>query len=493
MVSRRRKKKKWIKQLTEILIIIFRVKKPQFCGFFSFVASNYYFKKKIFFIYVNQDEKRLTIRVDHNIFKVVMSKMILYLFYFFCISTLLAAQSGSNRTDTNIVTVRSAISLAVQQNPALRILKAEIDKKRGELKSNSGLVDPVISYGREGIGNSSFTSYDEQRIGITQEIEFPTKTSTLNKSINTAIESLELEYKNKTLLLREEIKKLYSELQYGLEMLHLAENEFQISQQLLEAVNLKYTSGEATKTELLKAKIQADEARNSISEATNNMHRSRYSLFNVIGLETSQQKYSIKFPDTLYYEAIEISQDDILSSFVSMPGVLAKMKSIESAKNYREFAGNSFYPNFSLSLFGQDMGSGFKSFGFEVGFSVPLWFSMNQNGKIEEATANIVASEEKYREELLLMKKEVEIAWHGYEAANENIGRFIKGILSDSEELLRLTTEGYQLGEIDFLNLLEAQRTYLSSSKRYYGYLLDYQHRLIELERFSDREFLYNE
>ncbi|GAB1442610.1 hypothetical protein MASR2M39_14460 [Ignavibacteriales bacterium] len=422
-----------------------------------------------------------------------MSKLILFLIILFSFINSSYGQSGLQLSDSNSVTVKSAIVLAMQNNPGLRILKAEISKKKSELQSNSGLSDPVISYGREGIGNSSFSSYDEQRIGITQEIEFPTKTTYLDKTILNGIESLELEYKNKSLQLREEIKKLYSQLQYGLEMLHLAENEFQISQQLLEAVELKFTSGEATKTELLKARIQADEARNSISEATNNMHRSRYSLFNVIGLETSQQKYSIKFPDTLYYEAVEISQDDILSTFVSMPGVLAKMKLIESAKNYKDYAGSSYYPDLSFSLFGQDMGSGFKSFGFEIGFSLPLWFGMNQKGKIEEATANLVASEEKYREELLLMKKEVEIAWHGYEAAKENIGRFIEGILSDSEELLRLTTEGYKLGEIDFLNLLEAQRTYLSSSKRYYGYLLDYQHRLIELERFSNNEFLYNE
>lgn len=422
-----------------------------------------------------------------------MSKLILFLIILFSFINSSYGQSGLQLSDSNSVTVKSAIVLAMQNNPGLRILKAEISKKKSELQSNSGLSDPVISYGREGIGNSSFSSYDEQRIGITQEIEFPTKTTYLDKTILNGIESLELEYKNKSLQLREEIKKLYSQLQYGLEMLHLAENEFQISQQLLEAVELKFTSGEATKTELLKARIQADEARNSISEATNNMHRSRYSLFNVIGLETSQQKYSIKFPDTLYYEAVEISQDDILSTFVSMPGVLAKMKLIESAKNYKDYAGSSYYPDLSFSLFGLDMGSGFKSFGFEIGFSLPLWFGMNQKGKIEEATANLVASEEKYREELLLMKKEVEIAWHGYEAAKENIGRFIEGILSDSEELLRLTTEGYKLGEIDFLNLLEAQRTYLSSSKRYYGYLLDYQHRLIELERFSNNEFLYNE
>lgn len=417
-----------------------------------------------------------------------------FIFLLFASFTVLAApQLGFNEVDSNNISVRVAINLALKLNPGLRILKSELEKKRGELRTNSGLTDPVISFSREGIGNSSFSSYDEQRIGITQEFEFPSKTSYRNRTIETEIESLELEYKNSSLLLREEIKKIYSELQYGLEILHLAENEFQISKQLLDAVELKFTSGEATKVELLKAKIQADEAKNSISEATNNMHRSRYSLFNVIGLETSQQKYSIQFPDTLYYEEIEISQDEILKTFVSMPGVRSKMKSIESAKYFMDYANQSYYPNFSLSLFGQDFGSGYKAFGVELGFSVPLWFNMNQKGLKEEASAVLMSCEEKYRQEVLLMKKEVEIAWHGYEAAKENLGRFKSGILSDSEELLQLTIEGYRLGEIDFLNLLEAQRTYLSSSKRFYDYLLDYQHRLIELERFSDREFLYNE
>ncbi len=261
----------------------------------------------------------------------------------------------------------------------------------------------------------------------------------------------------------------------------------------MKLFKLKFESGEATKIELLKAKIQVNEAENSISEAQNYLHQSRYSLFNQIGLETTNQKYSINFPDTLYYKKTEISQSDILSTFYDMPGVRSKKKLIEAAENHLLVAEAGYFPNISLNLFSQDFGSGFKALGFEVGLSLPLWFQSNQRSVIDHSISSVKISDENYREELLLMKKEVEIAWHGYESAGENLNRFASGILAESEELLNLTTQGYKLGEIDFLTLLEARRTYLTSSKRYYDYLLDYNFRLIELEKFSPKEFLYND
>lgn len=406
---------------------------------------------------------------------------------------LLASFAFAQPVQVDTLTVRKAINLAYEMNPGLRKLKAETGSVRGLLTANSGLSDPVLTYSREGIGNNSFSTFDEQRIGISQDIRFPGSTSSLSTFYQNKIEALELEYKDLQLNIREQVKKKYAELQAGLELLHLAQQDYDISNRIYEVVQEKYRSGEATKIELLKTKIQVDEASNSISGAQLALHESRYSLFNLIGLETTQQKYSINYPDTLKYERLVISQEDILSTFTSMPGVVAKMKHISAAQDELAIAKKSYYPNFTLDLFGQDFGSGFKSMGFEIGLSVPLWFSSNQEGRIESAVADLSAKKEDHREVLLLMKKEVEIAWHGYESARENLDRYNDGILANSKELLDLTTEGYRLGELDFLNLLEAQRTFLTSSRNYYEYLLEYHYRLVELEKFSSKEFIYYE
>jgi len=402
-------------------------------------------------------------------------------------------QKEENSFSVDTLTIRDAIKYATGHHPGLRQLRSEILAMNGARKANSGLADPVISYAREGIGDPSLSDYSEQRLGISQEIRFPGVTAESNAAASSRIEALELQYRNSELQLREEVKKKYAELQLGLEKLNFSRNEYGIVSKVHTVVQEKFNSGEATRLDLLKAKINMEEASNLISEAQFAVHNARYSLFNLIGLETEGQKYSIYFPDSLIYRPVTISQDEILSTFYEMPGVLSKMKLIDASAKEVAAAKQTFYPGIKLNLFGQNIGTGFKTIGFEIGFTVPLWFTGNQNGIIEEAEAKLSGARESYREELLLMKKEVEIAWHGYEAAKQNLDRYANGILRDSKELLDLTTEGYKLGEIDFLNLLEAQRTYLTSSQNYYNYLLEYHFRLIELEKFSTKEFLYNE
>ena len=60
-----------------------------------------------------------------------------------------------------------------------------------------------------------------------------------------------------------------------------------------------------------------------------------------------------------------------------------------------------------------------------------------------------------------------------------------------AQELLARTREGYQVGEINLLALLDTQRTYLASELRYYNALRDYYLHLIELEQFLGDEVIF--
>jgi len=54
-----------------------------------------------------------------------------------------------------------------------------------------------------------------------------------------------------------------------------------------------------------------------------------------------------------------------------------------------------------------------------------------------------------------------------------------------------LTLEAYKLGEIDLLNLLNAQQLYLDTRKNYLKVLQDYYLQLIELEKYMNKEIVY--
>ncbi len=58
-------------------------------------------------------------------------------------------------------------------------------------------------------------------------------------------------------------------------------------------------------------------------------------------------------------------------------------------------------------------------------------------------------------------------------------------------QLQTLTLRAYQLGEIDLLNLLNAQQTFLASEQRYLSALRDYYLQLVILEKYLDEDLVY--
>jgi outer membrane protein, heavy metal efflux system len=59
--------------------------------------------------------------------------------------------------------------------------------------------------------------------------------------------------------------------------------------------------------------------------------------------------------------------------------------------------------------------------------------------------------------------------------------------------LLELTQEGYRMGELDLLRVLESQRTYLEAEQQYYQSLKNYYLQLIELEKYLPNEIVFTE
>jgi cobalt-zinc-cadmium efflux system outer membrane protein len=60
-----------------------------------------------------------------------------------------------------------------------------------------------------------------------------------------------------------------------------------------------------------------------------------------------------------------------------------------------------------------------------------------------------------------------------------------------SSKLQSMSLRAYQLGEIDLLELLNAQQIYLKSEQRYLTALRDYYMQLAALEQYLNQELIY--
>jgi cobalt-zinc-cadmium efflux system outer membrane protein len=101
----------------------------------------------------------------------------------------------------------------------------------------------------------------------------------------------------------------------------------------------------------------------------------------------------------------------------------------------------------------------------QAGFPLPI-FNRNQ-GNIRSAEAQLrVASKDRKRIELELQDR-LAVAYRRYTNALQQTERYRVRMIPRAEKSLKLVTDGYEKGQVQYLTLLTAQRTYWQVSLSY--------------------------
>lgn len=391
----------------------------------------------------------------------------------------------------NLLTIQQAVETAYKQNAELQQMRARLKQKENLWRTQTGVSSPEISYFKEGIGSGPGDPFDEQRITVSQEIDFPLTSSYRLKGIAEDVKALEFQIKSRENAIKADVKSLYIDVLYAIYLQRSRENQLQLAQDLYNAVYTKFETGMANGIDLANAELRLDEAKNDLDQSAWVLHKARYGLFYAIGLPVDQQKYSIEFSDTIMASDIEISQIQSLAVQEEQPDYKSSVHEYNASNYYLKEAKSNYLPDLRLDLYKQDYGGGFNFHGFEVGLRIPLWFPLDQKGKIMTARARQEEISWKQEEIKLDMKRQIEFAWHNYSVSRSIINRYNETMKERAAQLQSLTLKAYQLGEIDLLELLNAQQTYLASEQRYLAALRDYYLQLAALEKYLDRELVY--
>lgn len=119
----------------------------------------------------------------------------------------------------------------------------------------------------------------------------------------------------------------------------------------------------------------------------------------------------------------------------------------------------------------------------QAGISLPLPFFNRNHGNIIEAeklSHKAKDDEAAARNELLL---QLDNAYSMYASTRELVRSFIDTVVPQAEESLKMSKQGYEHGEFDFLEMLDAQRTLVTANVSYLKALNDLFTSMTEIER----------
>ncbi len=391
----------------------------------------------------------------------------------------------------SILTIQEAVKSSFLRNTELQQMRATLEQKQNIWRTQTGISAPEISYFKEGIGNGPGDIFDEKRVTISQEIDFPLTTSYRLKAIKEDVKAIEYKILSREKEIKARVKSKYIEVLYALYLQELRKNQLKLAQELYNTVYTKMETGMGNGIDLVNAELKLEEAKNDLDQSEWVLHKARYGLFYEMGLPVEDQKYSIAFSDTLKAENIEISQIFTLAVQEIQPDFLAAEHEFSAVNYYLKEAKSNIFPDIRFNYYRQNYGEGYKFNGFEVGLRIPIWYPFEQKGKIAMANAKQSEIMWKQQEIKLNMKRQIEFAWHNYSVSRSIINRYNSTLKEKAAKLQRLTLRAYQLGEIDLLNLLNAQQSYLTSEQRYLSALRDYYLQLAALEIYIDKDLIY--
>ncbi len=363
--------------------------------------------------------------------------------------------------------------LALSNNPTLEQAAAVVEVERGHFQQAGLYPNPQVGF----VSGSSDRSSVKQSNGAFFSQEFVTA-GKLKKAQNweaNEVNKVAWDLEAQRTRVMTDVKIRYFEVlgaQHAVLTLRKLERT---ADRGLATVRQLVENKSASRADLLQAKIQLETVRASLDEATERHSSAWQQLANVVGV-----------PDLPSASLDGELKDDLLKldAREAWAQLLARSPQLRSAEAERDhafaeltLAQSQAIPNVTLQAVAEyDRATQSSNVSTLVALPLPV-FNRNQ-GNIYRAEHEIrVACSEIERTKLVLRDLLAE-SFRRYQTSLKQANRFQEHILPDAEENLSLTEQGFQAGELGFLQVLTARQTHIEAQ-------LTYVEALTELHKVS--------
>lgn len=419
-------------------------------------------------------------------------KMKTYIFFIIAIvwvflSSVSAQDSGGLREGyKNDCDLQEAIDIALKNNPELAAMALELDAAEARIKQASLWSNPTFEAETENFsGDNPGFSRAENTFSITQPFLLGGKIKYQKNIAGKEKEILQLHYEaaKRDLILKVEeavyeILLAQKNLTYAMEAQKIAENLYDF--------NTKKVTGKGSTPQLLSAEIEFSQTELEVMNAKKSLEIARKNLTVLWGgtevlLGECKGDLDRKFNVPEYNEIKKC----LLKNNPEIQAIALQEERgdllLRSAKAER-------IPDVDLG-FGVRRFEEDDNYTFVAGFSVPLPLFNRNQGSIQEALVNqkrVEVDGNAVKNRLLF---ELNEAYRTFETAENQVEVFKNTILPKTESYFALTEESYNGGALEYLEVLEAQRTLVETKKRYIESLKTLQDSVAKLERLCSRHF----
>ncbi|MCG8583864.1 MAG: TolC family protein [Pirellulales bacterium] len=352
--------------------------------------------------------------------------------------------------------------MALENNPAIGEAWAKVQAARGRWLQAGLPPNPRLGYSGQQLGSGGQS--EQHGVYVEQELVLGGKLRIGRAVANQEIFRAEQQFEAQRRRVMTDVQMGYYAVLCAQQRLKLTEELVRIGKQATKAAQDLLEKKEGSRRDLLQARIESRSAEAFLQQARNQHMASWRMLAAVLGSpKMPPRTLTGQLDETTKALAWEQSLQRLLSE---SPEIAAIFVQVDRARWAVDQARAQAVPDLNVQgIVQSDNATGSTNGNLLVSIPIPL-LNRNQGG-IRQAESELVAAERAAHRLELALQHRLAPVFERYISSRNRVDNFRGGILRDAEESLRLTRKGYEAGELSFLDLLTAQRTYFQANLNY--------------------------
>jgi cobalt-zinc-cadmium efflux system outer membrane protein len=408
-----------------------------------------------------------------------------------------------NDVINTVLIEQQAIELALKNNPNLAQMQARYEAITKIPSQQGSLPDPIITLGAMSYPTDTFHRDQEAmtqfQIGVSQAFPFPGKLGLREEAAEFDAKAAYYAVEEMRLVLTSNVSNKWWQVFYLDRALDTVDTNHTLLRQFIAVAETKYTTGKGLQQDVLLSQLEL--SRLTDKKIQIEAMRTNHSIQLNILMDLAPRN-ALLLPKTSPTSRAKIRSEQTLYHLAenSRPRLHEKRQLDAAATSRLDLAKRGYYPDFNVSLtYGDRNGQNPIANGGDradlvslmIGIKIPLYAGTKQSATVQQRTREKMKSHYSLMDERNQVMADIASNITDYQRAQQQLSLFTTGILPQARQTVQSMLAGYQVSEVDFLNLVRSQVTLLNYELQYWKSLTESYQALARLQASIGKESIY--
>ena len=390
-----------------------------------------------------------------------------------------------------LLSLDDLIDEALEKSPYVKVFKMNKDALWERPSQVKFWDDPKVTLGVTNLPTDDFDfnkqDMTQKTVSVMQNIPFPGISRLKEKAAVEEAKGAEKELANVEIRTVNAVKTTYYDLYFVHNAIKITDENIDLMKKFVELTQSKYEVGNGLQEDILKAQVELYKLQEKMINLKQKEASIKADMLRLLNRKNGAQLQGVpKIEKTVN----TVSFEDLKTTVLEENPLLRQLDHTVAQKETEYLlAKKSYFPKFSITAaYGQrdDLKSADRDrpdfMSLLVGVDVPIWFKSKQNKKVAETQIRIMQA----KAQLQSMQNDISFKLNDIltkiKKEKELVVLYKEQIIPEASQSLDSNMSAYQVGRLDFLNLLNSQMTLLNYEIKFHKVMSALEKNFADLE-----------